>query len=70
MQYRFCFFADRLSRLYGCLFLGLKLIYRGKETQIELNDLKPNSNLHYKLKISALGNDSPYSDVTSVLTGA
>ena len=45
------------------------MIYKGKETETKLDDLKPNSTYSFKLKVSALGDDSPFSGVASVTTG-
>ena len=49
--------------------LGSKLVYKGKDTETELVDLKPNFNYSYKLKVSSLGDDSSFSAAATVTTG-
>ena len=55
--------------MYLHVFQGSKLVYKGKETQVVFDDLKPNTSYNYKLKVSAIGDDSPFSKVVTRVTG-
>lgn len=49
--------------------LGPKIMYKGRETEVTLENLTPNTTFYLKLRASSIGDDSPFSEVVAVTTG-
>ncbi|XP_076821504.1 uncharacterized protein LOC143468278 isoform X2 [Clavelina lepadiformis] len=50
------------------LFDGSKVVYKGKDTKTELQNLSPNTNYCLKLRLSTVGEESPFSEIVEVCT--
>nr|CAB3262567.1 uncharacterized protein LOC100180399 [Phallusia mammillata] len=50
------------------LFDGPKILYKGRDSDVTLDGLTPNTTYNLKLRASSVGDESPFSDVVTVTT--